>query len=313
MSKIGERIAYQINQLFPPLHIHRDLEKAKLDISENQAWSLAEARRVVKYFGPYWDLKGKHLLDIGTGIGGKLKLYEEWGVSTITGIDIHPKSVTISRKFLQDQTTPGSSSLPAFFSVSDAANMPFADNSFDAIVSINVFEHIIEVEKAIYETFRVVKPDGVVFLHVPPYYGPWGPHLENWIHFPWPHLLFSDRTLLRVAEREDKKRPLNDQFMYAAQVDWNADRIQGINRVSFREFDRMIRQAGFSINSLTLLPVGYEFLPNQKNVLAKLIFKVLQMCTRIPLIQEVIITKMVYVLSKPKQQISQAAIDNTRI
>ncbi|HWQ83606.1 MAG TPA: class I SAM-dependent methyltransferase, partial [Anaerolineales bacterium] len=217
MSKIGEIIAWRINQLFPQLEIHRSLENAKLDISANQAWSLAEARRVVKYFDPYWNLKDKHLLDIGTGIGGKLSLYQEAGVRAITGIDITPQSVSISRQYIQDKVGPRYTAQEFYFSVADAAKMPFADNCFDAIVSINVFEHIMGVENAVSESYRVLKPGGIAFLHVPPYYGPWGPHLENWIHFPWSHLFFSDRTLLRVAEREDKRRPLNEKFMYAAQ------------------------------------------------------------------------------------------------
>ena len=302
MSKIGEIIAWQINRLFPPLEIHRSLEHAKLDISANQAWSLAEARRVVKYFEPYWNLKDKHLLDIGTGIGGKMTLYQESGVRAITGIDITPDSVYISRQYLSDTTGAAHSSQEYTFSITDAAFMPFAMDSFDAIVSINVFEHIMGIENAIIESYRVLKPGGLAFLHVPPYYGPWGPHLENWIHFPWSHLLFSDRTLLRVAEREDKRRPLNDKFMYAAQVDWSAEQIQGVNRVTFRRFHRLIKEAGFEIKSLKLLPVGYEYLQKKSNTLKRLTYSVLQLATRVPLIQEAIITKMVYVLSKPARK-----------
>ena len=299
MSKIGEKIAWQINQIFPPLDIHRDLEVAKLDIGANQDWSLAEARRVIKYFDPYWNLKDKKLLDIGTGIGGKLSLYQESGVRSLTGIDITPRSVSISQKYIQDKVDLEHTTQQFDFSVADAAQMPFADNSFDAIVSINVFEHIMEIENAVQETYRVLKPGGLAFLHVPPYYGPWGPHLENWIHFPWSHLFFSDRTLLRVAELEDQRRPLNDQFMYAAKVDWKAEQIPGVNRVTYRDFHRMIKQAGFLIYSLELLPVGYEYLQKKSNMPSKLLYKLVQFCTHVPVLQEVFITKMVYVLSKP--------------
>ncbi len=47
----------------------------------------------------------------------------------------------------------------------DAHRLPFADASFDAVVSFNTFEHLYEPETAAAEIYRVLKPGGRLALH----------------------------------------------------------------------------------------------------------------------------------------------------
>jgi SAM-dependent methyltransferase len=49
----------------------------------------------------------------------------------------------------------------------DAARLPFADRSFDAIISNHSLEHFCELEATVREIGRVVKPDGALFVAVP--------------------------------------------------------------------------------------------------------------------------------------------------
>ncbi len=51
--------------------------------------------------------------------------------------------------------------------VGDIHNLPFADNSVDAIVCIAVLEHVENPIKAIQEMYRVLKPGGYCYLYVP--------------------------------------------------------------------------------------------------------------------------------------------------
>jgi ubiquinone/menaquinone biosynthesis C-methylase UbiE len=295
MSKLGEWIAWQINRRFPTLPIHQGLTAAKLDIQSNQDWAYNEAERIIFAFDPYWDLAGKHILDIGVGLGGKLRFYVKAGAKKITGVDINLTSLWVAQEYLSKSGIDN-----VHLTTLDAGIMPFPDDSFDAIVSINVFEHIKNLEDSIRETYRVVKPGGLIYFHLPPYFSPWGPHLESWIHFPWPHLLFSDRTLMRVAAREDARLGINNQFVQAAQIDWEANKnhIPDVNRVTIRQFQKMIRSTGFKVLQLKLLPVGYELSRQNRSFLQNSLLRLIHTGAQIPVLQEVLVTKMVYVLQK---------------
>lgn len=49
----------------------------------------------------------------------------------------------------------------------DATNLSFANNSFDRIVSLDVLEHIYPYERALEESYRVLKPGGKLLLTTP--------------------------------------------------------------------------------------------------------------------------------------------------
>ncbi len=51
--------------------------------------------------------------------------------------------------------------------VGDVHNMPFDDNSIDAIICMAVLEHVENPIKAYKEIYRVLKPGGYVFIYVP--------------------------------------------------------------------------------------------------------------------------------------------------
>ena len=300
MSRLGEFIAWHVNQIFPRLTIHYELKEGERTTETNQAWSYNEAANIVFAFKPYWDLKGKHILDIGTGLGGKQPFYIEAGARTITGIDIDPQNVRVTKEHITRLGVNKRRNTTVMLVVSDAAAMPFSDNTFDAIVSINVFEHIQNLETAVQETFRVLKPGGIAYLHLPPYYGPWGPHLENWIHFPWPHLFFSDQTMLRVAAREDAHSQLSSQLIPAARIDWESttSRVPNVNKVTFHKFHKTVKEVGFTILQLKLLPVGYQRVNSSESWVERLALQIIGLGIHLPIIQEAIITKMVFVLTK---------------
>jgi len=293
---IGEWIAYTLNRLFPLLRMHRDLISAKTNIEANHRWAYCEAQRIFPHFGAYWGLEGKLVLDIGTGLGGKLPFYIESGAKAVIGIDISEQSVGIAKEYICSLGL----SRAVFLSVADAANLPFRDNTFDAIVSINTFEHIERVKEALLECYRVLKPEGIAFLFLPPYYSPWGPHLEPWIHFPWPHLFFSEKTLMKIVAREDARLCLSPKFIGARSPlsIQDARRIPDVNHLTFMRFHRMVLQSGFFIKQIALLPVGYEFL-NSANPVRRAILLLLRTMTSIPFLQEVVVTKMAYVIQKP--------------
>lgn len=85
-------------------------------------------------------VKGKKVIDIGCGYGKNRKLVEELGGEWVGVEPFEGGAHTV---------------------VADAQNLPFEDNTFDVAIMDAVLEHIPEVEKAIAETARVLKPGGL--------------------------------------------------------------------------------------------------------------------------------------------------------
>ena len=49
----------------------------------------------------------------------------------------------------------------------DAQNLPFSDNSFDILISIENFEHLPDVDQHLFEVKRVLKPNGILLIKTP--------------------------------------------------------------------------------------------------------------------------------------------------
>ncbi len=101
--------------------------------------------------------KGSSILDVSCGTGLSSFLLSKRGFR-VTGIDISPL-------FLQNRA--GLTSQKLEYGVADLLNLPFSSESFDAITSHEVIEHISDVKEALGEMSRVVKTRGVIILIAP--------------------------------------------------------------------------------------------------------------------------------------------------
>ncbi|MBS1250252.1 MAG: Ubiquinone/menaquinone biosynthesis C-methyltransferase UbiE [Chloroflexi bacterium] len=279
-----------------------ELEDAKGNLAANQLWAYREAERVTPFFGSAWDLTGQRVLDVGTGLGGKLPfLVNEGEAKSVVSIDIDgSKLATFQKNRVKQKPQPKNPEI-IHVAVSDGAALPFPKDHFDALISINTFEHIQNLEGALAESYRVLEPGGRAFLHLPPYFSPWGAHVENWIRFPWPHLFFSEETLLNVLRRVEQEQGLSANFLPSARMDWAASRtrLPNLNRVTLRRFRKLIQETGFLIRTLNLLPVGYEAL--RKIPFLRSFYWLLKGGSYVPILQEVLVTKMVFVLEKKRE------------
>src|SRR4029079_16720324 len=99
------------------------------------------------------------VLDIGTGEGQIARLLVEDGAQLVVGVD-----PTIAQIEVAHERGGG-----AQYARTDADFLPFADDTFDAVVVCLVFEHIPDHEPAIAEIARVLEPGGrfAFFLNHP--------------------------------------------------------------------------------------------------------------------------------------------------
>jgi SAM-dependent methyltransferase len=294
MTRLGVRIAEFLNNLIPPFAIHQSLDTSKQRVELYQEHEYREAQKVCRDFGPLWAVQNRRILDVGSGLGGKPVYYADIGASQVVGIDLRFGSSKATQSLIQERSYT-STVLPV---LGDAAHLPFVKEYFDVIVSINAFEHIEDLYNTLEECRRVLRTGGIMFLHFPPFYSPWGAHLEGWIDFPWPHLFFSDQTLLEVAHRVETHRRKNQHYIDSAQVNWNSsERLPELNRVTVRQFVLMLQSSGFSMLEVDLLPFGRHYLAGGGLIKGALWIMFKLLCT-LPVLQEVLTTKMVFVLKK---------------
>src|SRR5258706_11861774 len=77
------------------------------------------------------DFAGQRLLEVGCGMGTDLLQFARGGAK-VTGIDLTPRSIEISRQHLAVYGERGD------FAISDGGHLPFADESFDVVYSNGV-------------------------------------------------------------------------------------------------------------------------------------------------------------------------------
>ena len=208
------------------------------------------------YMEPAGDLRGKHLLDIGCGLGGKTVAYAEAGAAVV-GADLLEKNVEQSGAYAKMKGADA-----AFF-VADAAALPLAGGAFDTVVANDAMEHFAEPGDALREMARVVKPGGAIWIFFTPHYSPLGSHLYDYVYTPWCHLLFTRGQLQSAIRAVLKER------MPGASRDEIEERVREImesydrdlNHMSVRKFLGIVsRVKDVRISTLELKPAKFPAL-----------------------------------------------------
>lgn len=96
---------------------------------------------------------GGRLLDVGCGNGDQTVLFAPF-FDQVTAMDIQLKPMRGSTADLQ-------------WTASAGENLPFLDDSFDAITCFEVLEHVVDPVRTLEEFHRVLKPGGQIVISVP--------------------------------------------------------------------------------------------------------------------------------------------------
>jgi SAM-dependent methyltransferase len=132
----------------------------------------------------YGSLAGKKVLEIGLGYGSVGQKLAESG-AIYTGLDIARGPVEGMLHRLRQSNLPGDAKVG---SILDA---PFADASFDYLVSIGCFHHTGNIERAVSEAARVLKPGGRAVLMV---YNALS--YDRWLKFPLETATYSIKSII---------------------------------------------------------------------------------------------------------------------
>jgi ubiquinone/menaquinone biosynthesis C-methylase UbiE len=96
---------------------------------------------------------GLRVLEIGCGLGTDGAQFAKAGAD-YTGIDLTEAAIELARQRFQLSTLRGT------FQVGDAEKLDFPDNTFDVVYSHGVLHHTPDIQSAIREIHRVLRPGG---------------------------------------------------------------------------------------------------------------------------------------------------------
>jgi 2-polyprenyl-6-hydroxyphenyl methylase/3-demethylubiquinone-9 3-methyltransferase len=106
------------------------------------------------YFDCLIDWTGKEVLDLGCAGGFMAEALAKRGAA-VTGIDPAAQAIAAARAHAADE------GLNIRYDVGVGENLPYAENAFDAIVCVDVLEHVDDLDRVIQECARVLRPGGL--------------------------------------------------------------------------------------------------------------------------------------------------------
>lgn len=132
------------------------LPKHGYNVEKN--WDLYQLYNIVKSL----PLETK-IIDLGCGGLFALKLLSAMGFKNMYGIDL---SLSLRNRLSQIYIMWKKSSLrvPFYLYRGDLTKTSFSEQMFDLAISLSVIEHGIEIEKFFHESYRLLKPGGILFI-----------------------------------------------------------------------------------------------------------------------------------------------------
>jgi len=104
--------------------------------------------------------KPNNILDIATGTGDLAINLVKTGADKIVGLDISKGMLDIGRKKIKSKKLSEIIQMV----IGDSENLPFGDNSFDAITVAFGVRNFENLEKGLLEILRVLKPNGILVI-----------------------------------------------------------------------------------------------------------------------------------------------------
>lgn len=130
---------------------------------DNHYIDIASRKHTIATLSRSIEMDGAVIIDIGCSSGSMLRTLR----------DRFPKATLIGADYISGPLRGLAASLPGIpFLQFNLVSCPLFSNSIDAVILLNVLEHIEDDFAAMQQAFRIVKPGGVVVIEVPA-----GPHL----------------------------------------------------------------------------------------------------------------------------------------
>jgi len=132
---------------------HTDDDKAIVFGHPSYVWRAGQERRL-NFVRRYVSLEGRRVLDAGCGLGKYVAAFRRF-TDAAYGVDLDPEKVSQAAEYLPN------------VQVASVEALPFANGSFDMVLSNEVIEHVSDDRAAVAEAVRVLKPGGRLIIYAP--------------------------------------------------------------------------------------------------------------------------------------------------
>jgi demethylmenaquinone methyltransferase/2-methoxy-6-polyprenyl-1,4-benzoquinol methylase len=140
----------QVEKMFDTISGNYDGLNRVISLGIDKKWR----KRVVKLVV---ETQPKSVLDIATGTGDLAISFSKYEIPKIVGFDLSEGMLAVARKKVATQKIAEKIE----FIQGDSEDMPFDDNSFDAITVAFGVRNFEDLEKGLSEIVRVLKPGGI--------------------------------------------------------------------------------------------------------------------------------------------------------
>lgn len=241
-------------------------------------------------------LRGKDVLEVGSNHGGaSLAYFELYELKSITGIDTTESQIETSKLFFKNKGVhSGFSFVKAF-----AEHLPFASNSFDAIISFDVFEHVMDLSCVMSECFRVLRSGGKLLAVFPSFYQPLAHHLKVVTYAPCVHWFFSPGRIMDIFWEILDENPVYRDYKGLERrplLHW--EKLLGINGTTLSKFRKIISENPWSGIQHIRLPLGSVGSVSREKPFLKFFRYVFYLGTMFPVLEEVCNHRIVCILTK---------------
>lgn len=240
-------------------------------------------------------LKDKTVLDLGCFTGGRSMAWvKRYSIKKMHGIDVDNIYIESA------QLLANKMGIDAHFQVAYGEELPFNDNSFDAIITFDTFEHVRNLRTVLEECWRVLKEDGILICSFPQYLSPFEHHLGFVTKTPCIHWFFKNTDINEVYYKIIEERG-DEAYWYkpSSSVLEGWEKLATINGTSIKEFRKMIKELGWQIyfqNPIPIFRTGRLF---NKYLIFKLLSSCFKVFTKLPYLEELFSERIVYILKKP--------------
>lgn len=150
-SELGKK--EQVAQMFDTISGNYDDLNRVISFGIDIKWR----KKVLKLVS---DTNPKNILDIATGTGDLAILMTETSATQIIGLDISAGMLDVGRQKINQKNLSNKIEMM----LADSENMPFENDTFDAITVAFGVRNFENLEKGLAEIFRVLKPNGIFVI-----------------------------------------------------------------------------------------------------------------------------------------------------